>query len=457
MKQAFHLIGIGGIGMSALARILLQKGFPVSGSDVAFNPLLEELQKEGVLLSIGHRKENVPFATVVYSSAVKEENPEKQAAKERGLPLWHRSDLLDFLSSDQKPLLVTGTHGKTTTTALLAYVLDQARWDPSFVIGGIAREWKTNGRWGQGQYFVAEADESDGSFLKTEGFGAIVTNCDQDHLDYWKEESCLQAAFQEFCSKVKQEKFLFWCADDPCLFRLHPSGISYGFTDKAMLKIDGYRQQERSIQFSLAFKNQMFPDIELSLLGRHNALNGSAVFGLALSLGVGEAIIRKAFASFKGTERRLEQKGTAHGVHVFDDYAHHPAEIATTLQGMRSAYATGRIVVVFQPHRFTRTRDLWEFFPLAFESADCIILTEIYGAMEVPIPGISSDRFYAHMQNRLGNRLHFAPRRQVESLTASLLQSGDWVVTMGAGDITKAGESILSLYKERMHGSMVGA
>ncbi len=456
MKKKFHLIGIGGIGMSALARILVQRGHEVQGSDAKMSPLLEDLQKEGVLIRLGHTQEGLEGCTVVYSSAVKEDNVELQMAKTLSLPIWHRSDLLDDLMRFQKPLLVTGTHGKTTTTALLASVLMEAKMDPSFVVGGIVQSLKTNGKSGSGAYFVAEADESDGSFLKTKQiFGAIVTNCENDHLDYWKDAASLDQAFATFFSQVQNPKHLFWCFDDSRLSALNPRGISYGFSKDADLVISGYRVSEKGIFFDLSWNNQKYVDIHLSLFGEHNALNGAAVFGLSLSLGIEETAIRKAFQTFRGTKRRLEFRGEKEGVTVYDDYAHHPTEIKVTLKGLRALKnslpktSEGRLIVVFQPHRFTRVRDLWSEFPLVFEDADMVILTDIYAASEAPIPGISSESFHAAMQNSLQNRLQFIPRFSLEEKVASLLRPQDIVVTMGAGDIVKAADMILNLYQGR--------
>lgn len=457
MKQQFHLIGLGGIGMSALSRILLKRGFSVSGSDAAISPLLKELQNEGARLHVGHRKENVPDAIVVYSSAVKEDNPERQAALERRLPIWHRSELLDFLIQGQKPLLITGTHGKTTTTALLAWVLIEAGLDPSYVVGGIARNLNTNGRSGVGAYFVAEADESDGSFLKTPSFGAIVTNCENDHLDFWKMQERLDAAFAQFFMQAQNSHHLFWCSDDPRLCAMNPPGVAYGFAVRSDLRVMAYRQEQDSILFDCAWKGKLFPDIALSLIGKHNALNGAAVFGLALSLGVPEEIIRKAFTSFLGTKRRLEFKGAVSGIRLFDDYAHHPTEIETTLRGVRASLAQGRLIAIFQPHRFTRTRDLWHEFATCFESVDLVILTEIYGAGEDPIPGITSEALAESIQSVLQKRFVFIPRNALEAGAAALLRPHDVVVTMGAGDITKSGEGILSHYKERVDGPVVAS
>lgn len=448
-NQTFHFIGLGGIGMSALARILLQRGSKVQGSDAHSSPLLEDLKREGAKVRIGHSPEGIEGSAIVYSSAVKESNVELSKAKELKLPLFHRSDLLHHLMKEKKPLLVTGTHGKTTTTSLLAAVLLEAKTHPSFVIGGILQSLKTNGLWGEGPYFIAEADESDGSFLKTESFGAIVTNLENDHLDYWSTAEALNQAFSRFFSQVKNPKHLFWCGDDPRLCSLAPPGFSYGFSEGVDLQILNYRMTDLGISFDFSFQGKEYSKIELSLLGRHNALNGAAVFGLCLSLQIPEADIRKAFQEFKGTARRLELKGETRKVKLFDDYGHHPTEIAATLSALRDRIRERRLVVVFQPHRFTRVRDFFEEFIHCFNEADEIILTDIYSAGEAPIEGITTAALYSRMREKLGSKLHYVDRRHLEEGVVDFLKPLDIVLTIGAGDITKAGELILKKYGER--------
>ncbi len=438
-----HFIGLGGIGMSALARILLQKGKKVKGSDLKMSPLLQELEKEGAEVCIGHQKEAIQDATrVIYSSGIQKDNVEWLAAIEKQLPLFHRSDLLNELMLGKKTLLVSGTHGKTTTTALLASVLLEANLDPSFVVGGIIRSLNTNGRHGEGEYFVAEGDESDGSFLKPAAYAAILTNLENDHLDYWGTPRMLDLAFQQFISQTKD---LFWCCDDERLQQLKTKGFSYGFSEKAHFQIHRFRQTRHGIIFDL----NEHACIELPLFGRHNALNGAAVYALAMHLKISEQIIRKAFANFSGTRRRLEYKGEKHKVVVFDDYGHHPNEIRATIQALSDHTFSRRLVVVFQPHRFTRVRDLFEEFTTCFDDADLVVMTDIYSAGEVPIPGITSAALYAKMRDHMGSKVHFFPRTHLESGVAGLLKPLDVVLTIGAGDVTLAGEPILNLFQLR--------
>lgn len=448
--MTYHFIGLGGIGMSALARILLQNGHPVQGSDAVASPLLDALQKEGADVQVGHSAISLKNAQqVVYSSGIQEDNVELRQAKEKNIPVFHRSDLLNELMRGKKNLLVTGTHGKTTTTALLTSVLLEAQLDPSFVIGGLLRSLNTNGKSGKGEYFVAEADESDGSFLKTAAHSAIITTLADDHLNFWGDSKQLDRAFQQF---IDQTHHLFWCADEPRLRALQPKGISYGFSSDANLVISHFRQTETGIVFDLGDCKQ----IKLNLLGRHNALNGAAVFALARSLDVAESTIRSAFAKFAGTCRRLEWKGEAHKVTVYDDYGHHPREIAATIKALRDHVRERRLIVVFQPHRYTRVRDLFEEFTTCFSDADEVFLTDIYAAGESPIDGVSSAALFTRMRSKMGAKAHFLPRSRLEEGVAAALKPLDVVLTIGAGDVTGTAEPILRHFVQRAPKLTVG-
>lgn len=441
--MTYHFIGLGGIGMSALARILLQKGEKVQGSDQKESGLLDQLGQEGAVVFRGHSAESIPLnATVIYSTDIKVDNVEMMRAKEKNLPLLHRSDLLHELMKGKKTCLVTGTHGKTTTTALLASVLIEAALDPSFVIGGLIRSLNVNGRAGKGEYFIAEADESDGSFLKTAADYAIVTNLENDHLDYWGTPRMLDLAFRQF---MAQTKHLVWCCDDSRLSAIKPSGISYGFSEDADFRLSHFRTSPNGIVFNL----NAHLGIHLNLLGRHNALNGAAVFAMALQLGVPEEIIRRAFQTFSGTSRRLEWKGEKHKVSLYDDYGHHPSEISVTLKALRAHIGERRLVVVFQPHRYTRVRDLLQEFTSCFAEADEVLMTDIYSARESPIEGITSASLYTRMREKLGSKLHFFPRSHLEIGAARFLKPLDVVLTLGAGDVTHAGAPILDQYAIR--------
>jgi UDP-N-acetylmuramate--alanine ligase len=442
--MTYHFIGVGGIGMSALARILLQRGQIVQGSDIKQSSLLDQLQKEGVRIQIGHTDCVIhPGDTVIYSTDINPENVELKKAKELNLTILHRSDLLNRLMGDQKPILVTGTHGKTTTTALLAATLLEANLDPTFVIGGIYRSLDTNGKAGKGLYFVAEADESDGSFLRTRSYGAIVTNLEKEHLSYWKTFENLEEGFRQFFSQVQNHDHLFWCKDDPGLQLLNLPGISYGFSAHADCRILAFTQTQHGVRFDLSIQNKRYRNIELALYGRHNALNGAAVFGLAISLKINEEAIRRAFKSFSGTNRRMEFIGSAQKIEIFDDYGHHPTEIFSTLRAMRDRIRERRMIVLFQPHRYSRVRDLFDEFSGCFDEADELVMTDIYSAGEAPIDGVTAAILYTKLREKLGGKVRFLPRAHLESGTALLLKPGDTVLTIGAGDITAAGKVLL--------------
>lgn len=442
----YHFIGIGGIGMSALARILLETGCRVKGSDAASSPLIEELKTQGAIVAIGHNAEMMQESIVVYNSEINEKNVEFAHAKKKGLPLMHRSDLLDQLMRSKLPLLVTGTHGKTTTTSLLASVFLEAGLDPSFVVGGIVQALKTNGRFGKGNYFIAEADESDGSFLKTPAFGAIVTNCDNDHLNYWETPARLEEGFRSFFSKVLSPEYLFWCRDDPRLASLHPRGFSYGFSKDADWIISNYRTQTLGIVFDLAFRGMEYKDIKVSLFGNHNALNASAVFALCSALKVEESAIRKCFAQFGGVKRRLEWKGEVDQVACYDDYGHHPTEIQTTIRALKERIGKKELVVVFQPHRFSRTQNLWNEFVSCFQAADVLFLTDIYPVSEMPIPGITGEHLKKEIQKNFPGKIYFCCKSDLIDAVANVLKPGQILLTIGAGDITKMGPLILEAY-----------
>lgn len=433
LKKNYHFIAIGGIGMSALARILLERGAVVTGSDSAESYVTKGLEKAGAKISIGHREENLPVsATVVYSTAITTENPEIAAAKIRGFDLIHRAELLAELMQSHAPLLVAGTHGKTTTSSLLAHVLIEAGISPTFAVGGIVHSLKKNGGAGTGPYFVAESCESDGTFLQYPGYGGIITNIDNDHLDYWKEMPALIEGFQRFSANIRSKEHLFVCADDPILKSASLQAKTYGFDPGADVRISNYRQMGWKILFDLTIRNVPYQRIEVPLVGKHNALNAAAVFALCLSLHVPEGAIRKSFLSFQGIGRRLEKKGEVDGIEIYDDYGHHPTEIATTLEAVRDLLQGRRLVVAFQPHRYTRTRDCLNDFGPALKAADVLYVTEIYSAGEKPIPGIDTQALLEQIQKANPRSLLYAPRKELSQQLRKDLRKDDVLVTLSA-------------------------
>lgn len=447
MKHPFHFIGIGGIGMSGLAKILIEKNNVVSGSDLSMNERIESLSLSGVKVALGHTSDNIPQgASVVYTSMVDEVNPELKFAKENGFKLLHRSELLNLLMQGYQSLLVTGTHGKTTTSALLSWVLESSGLDPSYAVGGLLANKNSNAKSGKGLYFVAEADESDGSFLKYENcFGAIITNIDLDHMDFYKEETSLLQAFNSFADKVKSKEHLFLCNEDERLKSLNLEGVTYGFNETAELRGSHFRQEGWKVFFDVSFGSKTYKEVQLPLIGYHNALNALAVFGLAISLNIPEDKIREAFQTFRGVGRRAEKIGEASGILFIDDYAHHPTEIAATIKAIAAQFPWHRLVVLFQPHRFSRTKLCLGTFKDIFKLADLLLITDIYGACETPIPGLTAETVLEEIKAACPN-LHskYVKREALLDTTLNEIRPLDIVVTFGAGDITQLGKQLVA-------------
>jgi UDP-N-acetylmuramate--alanine ligase len=439
--KQYHFIGIGGIGMSGLARILLERGSAVSGSDARSSPIVQKLEELGAKIFIGHCADQLPKnPVIVYSTDIKPHNPEYMEAKNRGAILCHRSEFLQELMKDSSQLLVAGTHGKTTTSALLAHALVRAGINPSYCVGGVVTSLGSQSGHGRGKWFVAEADESDGSFLSYTPAGMIVTNIEQDHMNYWKTEDNLIRGFKDFFQKGSSKELCFWCADDPILAELNMPGVSYGFSPKAELRITQASYLGYKSRFSFTWKNQLIHNIEIPLIGAHNVLNAAAVCGLCLQIGVEAKKLSSLLEDFQGVGRRSEKKGEASQIAVYDDYAHHPTEISVTIAAFKKAFAGKRVIVLFQPHRFTRTRDCFEQFGSALQEADLVLLTDVYGAGEEPIPGVDSLKLCEEIS--LTNCL-YVPKEDLVKKALTTLQPNDVCLTMGAGDITLLGQALL--------------
>jgi len=440
----YHFIGIGGVGMSGLARILLQKGEKVQGSDLVNSFLVQDLAAQGATIFIGQDKDHIPEnGYVVYSTDIKPDNPEYKQAQAKGLKLLHRSDCLQMLMQGKEALLVAGSHGKTTTSSLLAHMLHEMGEEPSYCIGGVVRSLGAQAGYGKGRWFVAEADESDGSFLRYTPQGAILTNIGNDHLPFWIEEKRLIQGFLDFYHKIENKQWVFWCKDNPALCSLSLEGVSYGFSADADIQIFDVSYLGWKTKWSFSWKGKLYKDIESPLIGEHNVRNATAVIGLCLQLGLSEEKIRKALMSFLGAKRRCEKKGEAQGIVFYDDYGHHPTEIKTTLSGIRTAEPEKRLVAVFQPHRFTRTRDCLDGFAEALQSADLVFVTDIYSAGEPPIEGIDAKRVYEEVSKIPGVICKYAPKETLLQGVMKEIRSGDLVVSIGAGDITTLGPRIL--------------
>lgn len=444
MIKKCHFIGIGGAGMSGLARLMLNKNIQVSGSDIASNTIIDGLASSGAKVHIGHAAANVVSdMTVVYTTDIKHDNPEYQAALRLKCPMLHRSELLQIIMESYQSLTVAGTHGKTTTTSLLTWVLESSGLSPSYAIGGVAPQLAANAGQGTGKYFVAEACESDGSFLKYSPYGSIVTNIDLDHMDHYHTETALIEAFKQFMGQVTSSAHLFYSGDDIRLQHIKPQGISYGFGEHCELRASNFSQQGWKSHFDIAFHGKKYSQIEVALTGQHNALNALGVFGLALTLGIEEDKIRKALSSFGGVLRRCEMKGDKHGILCIDDYAHHPTELRVTLKAIRRAIGERRMVVVYQPHRYSRAKDCMGQYGGIFEEADALFVTEIYAAREKPIPGVSHENIISEIAIDLNRRCSHVERKNVANVLGAFLRPHDVLVTLGAGDVTNVSGEVL--------------
>jgi len=454
--RQIHFVGIGGIGMCGLAELLHDQGYRVSGSDQAEGATVERLRAKGVEVFRGHDAAHVGGADVlVYSSAVRATNPEIARALERKIPVIPRAEMLAELMRLKDGIAVGGSHGKTTTTSLIAHVLDGAGLDPTAIIGGRvitpgatrARD-RAGARLGGGDLLVAEADESDGSFLRLAPVIAVVTNIDPEHLDHYGTFEAVQNAFVEFANCIPFWGAAVLCVDHPgvqaILPRLTRRVITYGFSGQADLRASDLEQDGFGMRFRVRRRDEVLGHASVPLPGRHNVANTLATIAVALELEIPFETATAALATFAGVERRFERKGEAAGVLVVDDYGHHPAEVRATLAAARAAH-DGRIVVVFQPHRFTRTRDCFEEFATAFNDADQLVVTEVYAAGEDKIPGVDGQALAEAIRAHGHRNVDFiGDLAEVEARLPGELTRGDLVVTMGAGNVGGLGAALLA-------------
>src|SRR5579864_7078849 len=442
--QRIHLVGIGGIGMSGIAEVLLTLGYSVSGSDTKPSTITERLQDLGATIHEGHKAANVEGAhVVVTSSAIRTDNPEVVEAHKRKIPVIPRAEMLAELMRLKYGIAVAGAHGKTTTTSIVASVLAEAHLDPTFVIGGRVNQAGTTARLGKGEYFVVEADESDRSFLMLAPVVAVVTTIDREHLDQYTSLEDIQDAFIQFVNRVPFYGAAILCVDEPNVQAIIPSVkrpiITYGTSSQADLVISDVKLDGLESEFRLTYKGDDLGVFRLSHPpGMHNVLNAAAAAAVALYLNVPSDLIRDGLANFTGVGRRFDIKGVVNDVTVIDDYGHHPAEIRATLDAARGC-KFNRILALFQPHRYTRTKHLWDDFCRAFNQADVLVLTDIYAASETAIPGITSEALAAairdagHKQVVYLSNLH----QGIEYLLAEA-RPGDAVFTIGAGNVNRA-------------------
>ena len=453
-EKFIHFVGIGGIGMSGIAFILAKQGYIISGSDIKESPITKKLSSEGIRVFLGHDASYLGGARiVVYSSAIKEDNPELQAAKAKGLVIMKRAEVLAQLMQGKSCIAVSGAHGKTTTCGLTSHLLLQAGFHPTLAIGGILHNIDDNFCAGESNFFIAEADESDGTFLYYHPDYSIVTNIDREHLDYYKDWPSIISAYTKFIANTKEDGCLFCCGDDPasCLItRAYKKRLVYfGLSDKNDFYPQNSILNEFSSVFDCYFKDAFIGRIHLPLAGRHNISNSLSVVALGLELGISAKRIIEAIATFKGTQRRFQLKADIKGIRVIDDYGHHPAEIQATIQAAKNV-AHKRLVVVFQPHRYSRTKFLLDEFTESFTLADCIILTDTYAASEEPIDGVSAQVLCDKIKERYAfSYVVYVKKEEVIEHILSMVKPGDLILTLGAGDIGKVSDELVQRIKSK--------
>jgi UDP-N-acetylmuramate--alanine ligase len=442
-----HFVGIGGIGMSGIAEIMLKIGYTIQGSDARASANTERLERAGAKVFIGQDGSNVEGASaVVYSTAIKPDNVELAAARERRLPLVHRGEMLAELTRLQFSVAVGGTHGKTTTTSMVAALLDAGGLDPTVVNGGIINAYGTNAKVGEGEWIVVEADESDGTFLKLKSTCAIVTNIDPEHLDHYGGFDAVKKAFRDFVENIPFYGFAAVCTDHPEVQAMAAQVqnrrlVSYGTNPQAEVRAEKIAMGPDGSRYDVVIAPRdgdplRWNDLHLPMAGQHNVLNSLAAIAVARELGVSEADIRKGLTGFAGVGRRFTTVGVARGVRIIDDYGHHPVEIASVLKAAR-AVTSGRVIAVVQPHRYSRLKDLFNDFCACFNDADVVIVSDVYTAGESPIEGASRDALVEGLR-RYGHRRALALDKPTDlaRLIAEEAKDGDLVVCLGAGDIT---------------------
>ena len=453
--RKIHFVGIGGAGMSPLAKILVEMGYEVSGSDRAESHITDRLKELGATIYIGQDGEHVRGTdAIVVSTAIPFDNPEVLAAGQLGIPKLHRSDINAALVNEYKGIAVAGAHGKTTTTSMIGVALDHLGVSPTIVIGGEVGDLGTNAKLGKSEYLVSEADESDGSFLKLKPHIAVVTNVENDHMDHYGTMDNIRAAFTEFIENVDKETgYAILCYESDNLREIAKNVdrkiYSYGIDAEADYRAANIGAEGMGISFDVMHEGKNLGHVALNIPGRHNVLNALAAVVTGITLGLTVEQMAEGLAAFHGAKRRFQTKGREAGVWVVDDYAHHPTEIDTTLGAARQTQPK-RLICVFQPHRYSRTKLLHKDFGKAFCKADLLVLTDIYAAGEKPLEGISGNTILAEVSEQTGQEVTYIKEREnVADYLASIVKEGDLVMTMGAGDIYKTGEELVALLTNR--------
>lgn len=443
-----HFIGIGGSGMSGLARIAISHGIKVTGSDNSDSSVLVALRALGAGIFIGHKAEHINGADlIVYSNAIKNNNPEREAGHKTGIPEITRATALSILMSESISIAVAGTHGKTTTSSMATVALQSAGADPSFAIGGILKSSGSNAHRGSGKYFVAEADESDGSFVAYHPHAAIITNVEWDHVDHFKNEAQVFDVFKDFVQTITG--FLVYCADDEGARNIAATAkiktIGYGKSESAALRVDQIQLNAGSSSARVLWNGAKIGMLEISVPGEHNVLNAAAVLAVGLELGLPASSLLDGLIKFHGAGRRFELKGSVNGIRIIDDYGHHPTEIKVTLEAARRYAGGGKLLVIFQPHRYSRTKVFTKEFAESLSMADTVWMLEIYAASEQPITGVTSANIVKLMKNST-----FEPNfMTVTEEVAKVANPGDVIITLGAGDVSSLGTLILEELQKR--------
>jgi UDP-N-acetylmuramate--alanine ligase len=446
-SHRIHFVGVGGAGMSGLAEVLLNMGYPVSGSDLKSSEVTDRLVQRGGRVFVGHAASNVEGAqVVVYSTAVRPDNPELLAARESGVPVIPRAEMLAELMRMKYGVAVGGAHGKTTTTSLVAAVMARGGLDPTIVVGGRLHALGANARLGYGEFLVAEADESDGSFLRLSPALAVITNIDREHMDHYADMDDIRRAFLDFANRVPFYGVAVLCVDDPevrgLLHGVTKRTLLYGTRPEAAVRAEAVELMPDGSRFRVSHHGRSLGDVELRIPGRHNVLNALAAVAVGLEVEVGFAHIAEALATFPGVARRFETRGEAGGVRVVDDYGHHPTEIAATLAAARGR--GGRVLVLFQPHRYSRTDALRREFGRCFADADRVWVLDIYAAGEPPIPGVTARTVVESAREQgAGHVCEAGPAEGAVTAVVAEARPGDTVLTLGAGDVWKLGDEVL--------------
>lgn len=456
LEQTFnhvHFIGIGGIGMSAVAEVMLERGYTISGSDLNESDQVQMLRGRRATIYVPQRAENITddIDLVVRSTAIQENNVEYKAALEKGIPVVHRSEMLGYLMQPQKAICVAGSHGKTTTSSMIALCLEKNGLDPTIVVGGVISDIGSNAKNGQGEWFVAEADESDGSFINLLPWYAVITNIEEDHLDHYKDIVEIRESFKQFLNKTNPEGRCLLCADNDESFGIASQSPvpmkTYGFHERSQYRIKNHSQVGMKNEADIYNGDRFLGHLVLQVPGKHNISNATAAVVACMDVGLTFEKVASVLKDYKGTRRRFQHQGTVNDISVYDDYAHHPTEIAATLDAARAMHETGRIVAIFQPHRYSRTQFLATSFAEALSQADEVMLLDVFPAGEAPIEGVSSQLIVDQIDP--DKHAQVVNDEYLTSGFISSLQPGDLVLVLGAGSIWKQAPLIVKALEER--------